>query len=211
MSLRDALRGLKARALEKLSEHVVDFEPESRQLRVASAVVAPAVRAALLRSPQVEEAQVRVDGEGIHVEARAKAGLRVRTTVVPRRLELSERAFTVHATLPGGLSLEHDSFLAGVVATSLDGLFGVAERAANRVEGVSLKGRQLTYVRPLQDSALLRAVAQRVDLKEGKEVGVGMEPGWLRLDLTQALPPGTQLRLPRLEELLRLLGADGGR
>ena len=211
MSLRDALRGLGTRALEKLSEHVVDFDPATRQLRVASVVLAPAIRAALVRSPHVEEAHVRVDGEGIHVEARAKAGVRVKTTVVPRRLELSERAFTVHATLPGGLSLEHDSFLAGVVASSLDGLFGVAERAANRVEGVSLKGKQLTYVRPLQDSALLRAVAQRVDLEEGKEVGVGMEPGWLRLDLSQALPPGTPLRLPRLEELMRLLGVDGGR
>jgi hypothetical protein len=40
---------------------------------------------------------------------------------------------------------------------------------------------------------------------------VGLEQGWLRLDLAKALPPGTPLRLPRLEELLRLLGVDGGR
>jgi hypothetical protein len=212
MSLRDTLRGLKTRALAKLSEHVVDFDPMTRQLRIASGVVTPAIRAALLRWAPVEEAQVRVDCEGIHLEARAKAGgLRVKTTVVPHRLELSERAFTVHATLPSGLSLEHDSFFVGVVASSLDGLFGVAERAANRVEGVTLKGESLTYVRPLQDSGLLRAVGESVDLKAGKEVGVGLEQGWLRLDLAKALPPGAPLRLPRLEELLRLLGVDGGR
>jgi hypothetical protein len=164
-----------------------------------------------MRSSQVEEAQVRMDAGGIHVEARAKAGFRVKTAVVPERLELSERAFTLHATLPNGLSLEHDSFLTGVVAASLDGLFGVAERAANRVEGVTLKGRVLTYVRPLQDSALMRAVGQAVDLEAGKEVGVALEEGWLVLDLARALPPGTTVRLPRLEHLLRLLGVDGGR
>ena len=211
MSLRDALKGLKAKALEKLSEHVVDFEPSTRQLRVAAAVVAPAVRAALLRKAPVEEAQVRMDAEGIHVEARAKAGFRVKTTVVPHRLELDARAFTLHATLPAGVSFEHDSFLAGVVAASLDGLFGVAERAANRVPGVTLKGRQLTYVRDLQESSLMRAVGQGVDLTVAREVGVALEAGWLRLDLAKAVPPGTELRLPRLEQLLRVFGVDGGR
>ncbi len=40
---------------------------------------------------------------------------------------------------------------------------------------------------------------------------MAQEEGWLRLDLAQALPPGTSLRLLGLEQLLRLLGVDGGR